>query len=305
MGSMVSGLADAVLGVVQGVGLSSDTVARYGKCCEVVVEFCGQRGFDALSGSVVEEFVACQQERARRGEIGPNRRNALVKTARMMLEFQATGAVVWRMMSPDPDLALSEGSRAVLKQFAAAASLELAPGSVRLLASEIRQFLAYLDRAGRGALGTVTADDVRGFMVEVAPKRPAGTGNVAWSLKRFFAFLNAAGLSDVRIDGLLARAAPRRVRALPCFTHAETDCLIKGIDTGTPCGKRDSRDGRAGGLDRAALLRHRRAAAGRDRLAPRRDPAGPGQDIKAAGAAAAGTGRQRRRGVDLARPARL
>ena len=44
MGSTVSGLADAVRGVVQGVGLSSDTVARYGKCCEAVVEFCGRRG---------------------------------------------------------------------------------------------------------------------------------------------------------------------------------------------------------------------------------------------------------------------
>ncbi|MGA9627313.1 MAG: tyrosine-type recombinase/integrase [Bryobacteraceae bacterium] len=239
MGLMVSGLADVVLGVVQRVGLSSDTVARYGKCCEAVVEFCGRRGFDALSGSVVEEFVACQQERARRGEIGPNRRNALVKSARLMLEFQATGAVAWRMMSPDPDLTLSESARVVLTQFAAAASLELAPGSVRLLAGEIRQFLAYLDRAGRDAVKTVTADDVRGFLVEVAPKRTGGIGNVVWSLKRFFVFLNAAGLSDVRVDGLLAHGAPRRVRVLPCFTREETDCLINGIDTGTPCGKRD------------------------------------------------------------------
>jgi len=157
----------------------------------------------------------------------------------MMLGFQTTGAVVWRMMSPDPDLTLSESSRVVLKQFAAAAGLELAPGSVRLLASEIRQFLAYLDRTGRGALGTVTADDVRRFMAEVAPRRPAGTGNVVWSLKRFFAFLNAAGLSDVRIDGLLAHAAPRRVRALPCFTREETARLLEGIETETPCGKRD------------------------------------------------------------------
>ena len=240
MGSMVSGLADAVLGVVEGVGLPADTVARYRKCCGVVVKFCDQRDLDALSVSVVDEFVACQQESARRGEIGPNRRNALVKSARLMLEFQATGAVTWPMMSPDPDLALSGSSRAVLKQFAAAAGQELAPGSVRLLAGEIRQFLAYLDRAGRGALGAVTADHVRGFLVEVAPRRTAGIGNVVWSLKRFFAFLNAAGLSDVRVDGLLARAAPRRVRALPCFTRAETGCLIKGIDTGTACGKRDS-----------------------------------------------------------------
>src|SRR5262249_34501968 len=236
---MVSGLADAVLGVAEGVGLSADTVARYRKCCGVVVKFCDQRGLNALSARVVDEFVACQQERARRGEIGPNRRNALVKSARMMLEFQTTGAVVWRMMSPDPDLTLSESSRVVLKQFGAAASLELAPGSVRLLAGEIRQFLAYLDRTGRGALRTATADGVGGFMVEVAPRRPAGIGNVVWSLKRFFAFLNAAGLSDVRVDGLLAHAAPRRVRALPCFTREETGRLLGGIDTGTPCGKRD------------------------------------------------------------------
>src|SRR6266480_3844438 len=88
MGSMVSGLADAVLDVVEGVGLSADTVARYRKCCGVVVKFCGKRDLDALSARVVDAFAACQQERARRGEIGPNRRNALVKAARMMLEFQ-------------------------------------------------------------------------------------------------------------------------------------------------------------------------------------------------------------------------
>jgi integrase len=234
---MVSGLADAVLGVVKGVGLSSDTVARYGKCCEAVVEFCGRRGFDALSVSVADEFAACQQERARRGEIGRNRRNALVKTARMMLEFQRTGRVTWRMMRPAPGL--SESSGEVLEQFALAAGRDVAPGSVRLLASETLHFLAYLDRIGRDALGAVTVDDVRGFMAEMAPKRPGGIGNVVWSLKRFFAFLNAAGLSDVRIDGLLAHAAPRRVRALPCFTREETARLLEGIATGTPCGKRD------------------------------------------------------------------
>jgi integrase/recombinase XerD len=237
MGSMVSGLADAVLGVAEGAGLSNDTIARYGKCCAVVAEFCDRRGIAALSVAVVDEFVACQQERARRGEIGRNRRNALVKSARMMLEFQKTGQVAWRVMSPAPDL--SESSREVLEQFAAEVSLGVAAGSARLLASDIRIFLAYLDRVGRGDLGAVTVDDVRGFMVEMAPRRPAGMGNVVWSLKKFFGFLNAAGISDVRIDGLLARAAPRRVRALPCFTREETGRLLEGIETETGCGKRD------------------------------------------------------------------
>jgi integrase len=237
MGSMVSGLADAVLGVAEGAGLSSDTVARYRRCCETVAEFCDRRGLDALPVAVVDEFVACQQERARRGEIGRNWRSSLVRSARMMLEVQNTGGLVWRVMSPGPDL--SEHSREVLEQFAAATGMGVSAGSARLLACEVRHFLVYLDRTGRGDLAAVNADDVRGFMVEMASRRPAGIGNVVWSLKRFFAFLSAAGLSDVRVDGLLARVAPRRVRALPAFTREETGRLIEGIETDTPCGKRD------------------------------------------------------------------
>src|SRR5258706_7956011 len=171
MGSMVSGLADAVLGVVEGAGLSSDTVARYRRCCEVVVEFCDRRDFDALSIRVAGEFVACQEERARRGEIGRNRRNALVKSARMMLEFQRTGGVVWRVMSPDPDL--SESSCEVLEQFVAEAGPDVAPGSGRLLARGIPHFPVYLHRIGPGVLGVVTLDHGSGFIGATAPKRPS------------------------------------------------------------------------------------------------------------------------------------
>src|SRR5258708_24207254 len=129
MGSMVSGLADAVLGVAEGAGLSSDTVARYGKCCEVVAEFCQRRDVDALSVIVVEEFAACQQERARRGEIGRNRRNALVKTARMMLEFQRTGGGAWRGMGPGPPFRDSSGES--LEPFAPAACPGSSPSCAR------------------------------------------------------------------------------------------------------------------------------------------------------------------------------
>lgn len=236
MESKVAGLAGAVFGVVEGVGLSNDTVARYGRCCEAVVEFCVGRDVDRLSVSVVGEFAGFQQERARRGEIGRKRLNALVKTARMMLELQTTGEVTWGMMRPDPGL--SERSGEILERFAAAAGQAVAPGSARVLAGEIRNFVAFLDRAGHGC-GAVTVDDVRGFMVEMASRRPAGIANVVWSLQRFFAFLNAAGLSDVRVDGLLAHAAPQRARALPCFTREETGRLLAGIETETSCGKRD------------------------------------------------------------------
>jgi integrase len=108
-----------------------------------------------------------------------------------------------------------------------------------LLVGEVRQFLAYLDEAGRGQLGSAGADDVRGFLLSVAPRRAPGMGNTAWALRRFFAFLNAAGLSALRVDGMLATRAPRRVRALPCLGREETGRILQAIDTGSARGKRD------------------------------------------------------------------
>ena len=70
MGSMVSGLADAVLGVAEGVGLSADTVARYHKCCGVVVKFCEQRDLDAhRQGRDVDACIAVLSTHL--GHIGP------------------------------------------------------------------------------------------------------------------------------------------------------------------------------------------------------------------------------------------
>jgi len=61
---------------------------------------------------------------------------------------------------------------------------------------------------------------------------------VVWSLKRFFAFLNVAGLSEVRVDGLLAHAAAAAGAGAACFTREETGRLLEGIETG-PLRKRD------------------------------------------------------------------
>src|SRR6266568_2752713 len=54
-------------------------------------------------------------------------------------------------------------------------------------------------------------------------------------------FTRAAGAADrtSQSGASHAPAAPRRVRALPCFTREETARLLEGIETETPCGKRD------------------------------------------------------------------
>lgn len=238
MGPEMAESADAVVGAAEAAGVSDSTVANYRGSCAAVAAFFEQRGAGRLSVALVREFAAVQRERERRGEISPATRRAWVRSARLMLGYQASGQVSWRRtMSRDPGLA--ESSLDVLEQFAAAMTAAgLALGTVQNLTGDFRLFLAYLERAGRDP-GAVTADDVRGFMVERAARRPSGTGDTVWALKRVFEFLNAAGLSDLRVGGLLAAAAPPRRRALPAFTRPEIRRLLAGIDTSTPLGKRD------------------------------------------------------------------
>ncbi|MEW1982409.1 tyrosine-type recombinase/integrase [Citricoccus sp. NPDC079358] len=160
----------------------------------------------------------------------------LEKTAGMMLQFQQNGAVVWRRRRPASGLGTT--AEAVLTAFAESLRGELASGSVHLVVGEVRQFLRYLDSVG-GTLGSVVLDEVRGFLVEVGPRHTSGMGNTVWALKRFFAFANQQGYSELDVEAMLARVGPRRARALPCFTPEETGRILAAIETGSPRGKRD------------------------------------------------------------------
>jgi site-specific recombinase XerD len=154
----------------------------------------------------------------------------------MMLEFQQTGAVAWQRRRPASSA--SESTKTVLSAFAEHVQKELAPSSVRLVVGEARGFMSYLDRVDR-PLESISADDVRAFLVETRPRHASGMGNTVWAIKRFFRFLNQQGMAQLEFDALLARVGPRRTRALPCFTHEEADRLVGAIETASPRGKRD------------------------------------------------------------------
>lgn len=232
----LSELVEGVLMEAERVGLAGTSIGYYGSCCRAVVRFCGTRGIDRLTEQAVEEFLATMDDRSRRGEIGSVIRSTLEKTARMMLEFGQTGSVDWRRRRPVSGLSASD--LAVISAFAESMREDLAPSSVDLVVGEARQFLSYLHRAGR-SLGSVTVDDVRGFLVEARPRHTSGMGNTVWALKRFFRFLNQQGLAELRVEAMLARVGPRRTRALPCFTREETGQIVAAIETESARGKRD------------------------------------------------------------------
>jgi len=132
----------------------------------------------------------------------------------------------------------------------------------------------------------------------MAPRRPAGIGNVAWSLKRFFGLSQRrAAERRPRRRACSAHGAPRRgPGAAVLYPRGDRPSPRRDRDR-TPCGKRDYAMvvlAVSTGLRCCDIVALRLDEIG---LAPRRDPAGPGQDLQTAGAATTAAGRQRHRGV--------
>ena len=236
MNDEMSELVRGVLAEAERIGFAPGTIRYYGSCCQAVIRFCRSRGIDRLTECAVYEFLAAMDDRSRRREICSSLRSNMEKSATMMLEFQRTGAVDWRRRRPASGLGAS--AAVVLSAFAESVQEELAPRSVCLVVGEARQFLSYLDHASV-ALGSVTADDVRGFLIKVRPQHTSGMGNTVWAIKWLFRYLNEQGLAGLKVDAMLARVGPRRARALPCFTVEETGRILAAIETTSPHGKRD------------------------------------------------------------------
>lgn len=229
-------VAEGVLAEAMRSGLSQGSIRYYRSCCRTVIRFCRSRGIDRLTESAVEEFLVAMDERASRCEIHSVMRSNLEKVARTMLEFQQSGAVVWKRRRPASGLGAS--TMLVLSDFAEHLQTELASGSVRNVVCEARGFLGYLDHVGC-SLEAVSVDDVRAFLIDTRLRHTSDMGNTVWAIKRFFQFLNQQGVVEFRVDALLARVGPRRTRALPCFTPVEVHRIITAIETETPRGKRD------------------------------------------------------------------
>lgn len=231
-------LVDGVLAVSRGTGLTEASLKYRRSCCATVVRFCVDHGIEEYDGRARDRFLAEQDARLRRGDIGPVFRSSLEKTANMLLEFKLTGKAESRRRRPTPT-ALPSCFETALCSFNASVSGTLAIGSVRLVVGETRHLLTHLRDRGHDSFSGLGLDDVRGFLVAVAPAHQTGMGNTVWAIKRFFRFLNDSGLSGLRVDAMLSQISPRRVRVLPRFTQDEVGRLLAVIDTATAVGKRD------------------------------------------------------------------
>ncbi|MBC2637838.1 MULTISPECIES: site-specific integrase [unclassified Rhodococcus (in: high G+C Gram-positive bacteria)] len=234
----MSVLVDGVLTAARGAGLTEASLKYQRSCCATVARYCTDHAIDEYNEQVRDRFLAEQDTRLQRRNIGPVFRSSLEKTANMLLEFKMEGKVVWRRRRPMPTQ-LPPRFETALRLFDESLSGTLAVGSVELALGEIRQLLTHLHDRGHDSFHGVGLGDVREFLMAIAPNHQSGMGNTVWAVKRFFSFLNDFELSDLPVHAMLSQVSPRRIRILPRFTQDEVTRLLAVIDTATAVGNRD------------------------------------------------------------------
>jgi len=130
-------------------------------------------------------------------------------------------------------------SRMLMQGFADSLLLEqgLAASTVSSYVSDVRLFLSYVEKAGRGP-SDFTGDDVSAYLIEGGDSAPGSAARFLCSLRAFCKYLRG---EKVRIDDPCARISnPRITRALPAVMSEEcVDAFLEAPDISTHTGLRD------------------------------------------------------------------
>jgi integrase len=172
------------------------------------------------------------------GEIGLIYALILRKAAAMLADCVEGKHLVWERRDYRTKR-LCDVFETALHEFELQLAPSLSPGSVRLIVQVTRQFLDFLENAGMHDFTKLTADDVRRFIINTAPRHKSNIINLTWPIKRFVDFINDAGLAYIDGGREIAKFPSKRKKVLPCFAEDETVALLSAVDTTTALGKRD------------------------------------------------------------------
>lgn len=229
---------EAVLEFLKEIPMSASSVNYHRTCYKVIKTYCQASGINTFTESDAKAFSKIQMTRYENGEIGITYALMFRKAAAMLADHMSGKILVWKRRNYNQKRLCDCYEQAII-DFEAFLSRRLAPGSVRMSVQNVRHVLYYLERNDIRDLKKMKLEDLKKYVVDVAPRCPNSIGNIIWPIKRFAAFLSSAGYTVIDAEQLSVVSAPRRVKVLPCFSDEEVVALLSAVDTTTSLGKRD------------------------------------------------------------------
>jgi|SRR5690554_57533 len=173
------------------------------------------------SKDITDDFLEFQKERLNNNEISEKHYRFLRKGVELLDEYYTTGTLEWRIQHNRSKIKVNEYFYSIVLDFEKDIVSQLAPGTVLYIKSNTLQFLEFIENNGHFDLDRITNNEVHDFLLNIAPKHRGSMGNVLLSIKKFFAYLNEHGITNINVEKVLHKASRARKKVLPCFTHEE------------------------------------------------------------------------------------
>jgi integrase len=234
----ISSAIDAVLGFLKSIPLSTASVEDYRVRYRAIQRWCKSRNTNLFSHVQAQEYTDFQLIRLKKEQIGDRHFRMMRRAAYLLADCTQGIPFTWKRVV-SPDKTMSEQFINTLIEYRNFLSTKLAPSTIQVVSSMIRQFLLFLMESGARFFCQLTPNHVKMFMQSMSVKRPSKMADLVWAMKGFISFLNERALAAVNVDRHLIRPAPCKKKVLPCFTSHEINAILSAVDTSTAMGKRD------------------------------------------------------------------
>jgi integrase len=161
----------------------------------------------------------------------------LFRVAQMLEDFAIHGAVLRRYSRTVSKL--TDDQADILARFQAwLRAGDYAASTVRAYGTVAGEFLAFA--GGRGGLGGLAAGVIDAFVATLSGYQAKTVEHKLCAVGSFLRFAGSHGLVDESVRGAVPAAKSSRQARIPSvWDPAEVTAILRAIDRGNPCGKRD------------------------------------------------------------------
>lgn len=230
-------LTKKVVQQLRQVGLSESTVMFYqNESFMLIMRFFEEREILYYSPDIMREYLAYEQSRFEKGEIGEKRLRALELGAKRLMRIANGEELNWRVKKRRPQIAVPQEYQNLLDLYIS--SLHQAESTVHGKAAIVRRYLSYLKQRGLKEPGSWRAQDLKQFIWDVMGVYNS-RNHLLSVLRDFHAYLSELGIITFAYEDVLLHPATPYKKVFPCFTESEISQILTSIDTSEAIGKRD------------------------------------------------------------------
>ena len=230
---------ESVLTFLRKVPLSDSTIEQYKThLCGRIVPYCEANGIEDFTDAVMLAYIDGQMSKAKQGELTVDHVIHRRKAAALLADCMQGRELIWGRKNYKQKI-LCGCFNNVLAHYDACVLQRLARNTRQGYICITRQFLAYLEQNSIQDFKKLSAENVKGFILAVAPNRKSSMAQVTEALKKFLSYMSDTGIASINAEQCLLTPAPRNKKLYPCLTDKEAEAILSSVDRSVPIGKRD------------------------------------------------------------------